>query len=227
MLRGLVVLVPLAPQAYREFRAGRRFPRRDARAEDILSFAEYARRCWQGLYLWLESFRYADGSASLETGRFLLSRLSQVNLRGLLAESPAGVDESSCRWLGLTAGPQGPDGTRLWFAEEDTTAGGASHPLGRPVPLRTVFLTVRGRFGPGEAVLALTPIQRRIARLFYLEEKTEGEIGTLLGIRPNTVKAHLGRIRTKAEPIVGSRLSRGIASWLRSHPSECLDPGDE
>ena len=62
-----------------------------------------------------------------------------------------------------------------------------------------------------------------MARLFYGEDREAEEIGRLLGMRAGTVKTHLQRIRGKAEPVVGSRLSRRIAGYLAEYPGEMVE----
>jgi hypothetical protein len=40
------------------------------------------------------------------------------------------------------------------------------------------------------------------------------------------VKTHLQRIGSKAEPVVGSRLARRIATCLHQHPGEVAESGE-
>ena len=222
-LRGYVGVVPLREASYREFVRGTRYPFGEAVAGDVLTAAQEAAARTTGLYVWIESLSYADAEAARALGGFLFGHLSGANLRGILATSSGSRDEENCRWWGLTecyARGTCPTGTRrLWRADEESLAADAGHPLGSAVPVRAAFLEARRRFGAATA-LALSPAQRQVARLFYLAELTEREVGRELGMRPSTVRTHLKRIREKAVPVVGSPVSRAITAWLAEHPAE-------
>lgn len=224
-LRGYFGLVPLTAASYSEFLAGERYPFGGLCAGDIVPLRDYAGARERGLHALVESYSYLDGDAARALSERLFGYLAVTNLRGLLATSSRPEDEEVCRWWGLEEryerGACATGTRKLWYADPDLLERGPGV-LGQPVPLRSLFLNVRHRFAPRD-VLALSPAQRRVARLFYLEEKSEREIARLLDIKPDTVKTHLKRIREKAGPVVGSSLSRRITAWLHAHPGELLD----
>lgn len=86
-----------------------------------------------------------------------------------------------------------------------------------------MFVTVRERFGRPAGGLHLSPTERQVARLFYLEDKTVDQIAALLHIKRDTVHTYLQRIRDKAETVVGSRIARRIGAYLLQHPGEASE----
>lgn len=218
--------VPLREASYRSFLEGERYPFYDLHPEDILTPAEHARARAGGLYVWLESYSYRDATAARALGEFAYHLLAQANVRGILATTSRPEDEANCRWWGFQERHERdscPTGIRkLWVADEECLESSPEHPLGLAVPARSLFMAVRQRFGAAP-VLGLSPRQRQVARLFYLEDDTEGAIAARLGIRPDTVKTHLQRIRERIEPHLGVTHSRAVAGWLRDRPAELAE----
>jgi DNA-binding CsgD family transcriptional regulator len=98
-----------------------------------------------------------------------------------------------------------------------------SEPLHHYSPVQAAFSMATHHFSSGDR-LDLSAKQLSVARLFYLEEKPVSAIAAHLHMREDTVRTHLKRIRDKLEPVVGSRVSRTIAVWLREHPGALLQP---
>lgn len=217
-LRGYAGLIPVYPDSYRRFIDGERFPWPDARPTDFLTAEEYARARKEGVWVWIESFMAVDAAVRTALAEWVYTYLSEMHVKGLLVSSSDAQGEADCRWLGMVHRRDGapcPTGTRkLWYAEEAVVASDDGHDFGPPVPVRLLFLTVRQRFSQQPQTLGLVSKERRVARLFYLEDKKAVEVGRLLGMQPGTVKTHQQRIRAKAQPVVGSRLARRIATCL-------------
>lgn len=221
-LRGFLGLLPLRPESYRALLISGGHPLREVAKGDVLPAGAAQRARLEGMYVWLQGFRYATPALATVLASALFARLAETNLKGLLAAPSGMLAEADCRWLGLVERTTRP-GRRIWYADEATICDPSEHPLGRPVPLTAIFLHVRDRFDHDSRRLRLSPTQRRIARLFYLEELTESQVASRLDMPLDTVKTHLHRIRTKAESVVGSRVSRGIAAWLQRHPAELTE----
>ncbi len=220
-----VGLIPLHRKSYQSFLDGERYPFPDLQLDDILTPPEYSQARLNGLWVWCESFAYRDSDAACALGEFSFAHLAKSNVRGILVTTSRPRDEEQCRWWGFIERYERgtcPTGTRrLWYADEESIGSASENPLGYPVPVRTLFMAVKHRFA-SPPLLKLSPTQRQVARLFYLEERTEREVARTLGIKQGTVKAHLKRIREKAEPYLGSTVSRAIASWLHDRPAEVI-----
>lgn len=228
-LQGYAGLIPITPVSYQSFLAGERYPFFDIRPENILTADEYQRARLEGAYIWIESYIAAGAAVRRELGEYVYARLSRMHLKGLLVASSSPASEEHCRWLGLQerreCGPSMTGIRKLWHANESVITPSPEEPFGPPTPARCLFLLVQERFGKHTRDLELSPTERRVARLFYLETRKAEEIARVLKIQPGTVKTHLQRIRAKAEPAVGSRLARRIAAYLEQHPCVLADPG--
>lgn len=227
-LQGHVGLIPIAPASYRSYIAGERYPFFDIRPTDILTADEYRRARLEGAYLWIESYIAAGAAARRELGEHVYATLSRMHLKGLLATSSSPASEEHCRWLGLKklreCGPSLTGVRKLWHADESVITASPDQPLGPATPVRCLFLMVHSRFGSAAPELVLSPTERRVARLFYLDTCKAEEIARLLKIQPGTVKTHLQRIRDKAEPVVGCRVARRLAAYLEQHPAVLAEP---
>jgi DNA-binding CsgD family transcriptional regulator len=225
-LAGCVSLISIGRECFeRRVAGGVGAPAAPTSAE-ILSGEEQAAAEWEGVWIWMERLVCATVAAQRELVVHVWRALGQMHLKGLLATAPDMEARAACRWLGLKEVCSGPAGSAcgmVWYADAARVGPAADQPLGPPTPARCLFLLVEQRFGPRPEGLALTPAERRVARLFYGEDREAEEIAGRLGMQPGTVKTHLQRIRGKAERVVGSRLSRRIAAYLAEHPGEMVE----
>jgi DNA-binding CsgD family transcriptional regulator len=214
----------------------RRFDRRVAGAaglpaapEEILTAQEHAAARWDGVWIWMERFVAVTPDARRRLVEHVWHALGRIHLKGLLVTPQDAEGEAIARWLGLVevrpSPTDAPTRGTVWYADAGSVAPTPEQPLGPATPARCLFLLVEERFGPSSRRLELTPTERRVARLFYGEDCEADQIARVLGVQPGTVKTHLQRIRRKAEPIVGSRLSRRIAAYLAEHPGEMAETG--
>ena len=78
---------------------------------------------------------------------------------------------------------------------------GMHHPAGRESELRSEKKMLH------EAITRLIPTDAAIVSLYYLQEQTLEEIGTVLGLTPNNVKVRLFRARQKLRDILETQFS--------------------
>jgi len=220
ILHGYWGVIPVTSVAYHAFVRGPRCPWRDLQADDILPEADYLRAITGGqpVYVWIESFTYADEHAFRIVGHDLLDHLQQLPLAGVLAESSCTQSKENCHFLGLQelrAYERCPTGIRrVWCADMAALA------------------NPEWPFGPPTQSLKLTRALKRVAYWFYLKwdkqgPLTEESVAFHLHVKPNTVKDHLRKIRTRAEEVIGSRERERISLWLHLHPSEVSSPDEQ
>jgi DNA-binding CsgD family transcriptional regulator len=226
-LAGYTSLIPICRESYHRRVAGAAGPDPEMATDEILTAVEYATARWDGVWIWVERLVAATAAVQQKLVAQVYHTLGRVYLKGLLVTPSDAPGEAGCRWLGLVERPAGAGdlaaGRKLWYADERVVAPTPDQPFGPATPARCLFLLVEQRFGPRPDGLALTPAERRVARLFYGEDREAEEIAGRLGMQPGTVKTHLQRIRGKAERVMGSRLSRRIGAYLAEHPGEMVE----
>jgi DNA-binding CsgD family transcriptional regulator len=226
-LAGYTSLIPICRESYHRRVAGAADRDVEIATDEILTAMEYTTAQWDGVWIWVERFVAATVAVQQKLGAHLYHTFARMHLKGLLVTPSDVPGEGGCRWLGLVERPAraGDIATRrkLWYADEQVVAPTPDQPFGPATPARCLFLIVEQRFGPRPDGLALTPAERRVARLFYGEDREADEIAGRLGMQPGTVKTHLQRIRGKAERVMGSRLSRRIGAYLAEHPGEMVE----
>lgn len=213
MLLGYWGVIPLSNQAFVDFRRGPRCPWRDIKASDIMTVAEFdaVLASHQPVSVWIESFTVADEHSFRIVGHDLLDYLRKLNLQGLVVESSCPQSEDNCRFLGLEC-----------LREYDRCPTGIRKIWAIPA---AALKNPEWPFGPPAQSLALSGAQRRVAREFYLKwdkqgPPTEEQVARNLGLRANTIKGHLKRVRSRADEVLGIRERDRLSLWLHLHPSE-------